>query len=85
MVLDTELQERIGALSNQRLVDDQPGVEGPSASIAIEPSLRLNYQDRNAFDTHWIEETTAMEKLVCIPPFSNYFHVYFSVYFRKIY
>ena len=65
MVLDTELQERIGALNQQRLVDDQPCVEAPSFSVACDVSVRLNYQDRQAFETHWIEETIAMEKLVC--------------------
>jgi cytoplasmic FMR1 interacting protein len=63
MVLDTELSSRIGALEEKRLLDDQPCVEGPSSSISCDPSFRLNYQDRLAYDTHWRDETNAMEKL----------------------
>jgi cytoplasmic FMR1 interacting protein len=63
MVLDTEVHERINAINQQKLVDDQPCVEGPSISLTVDPTLRLNYQDKNAFETHWIEETAVMEKL----------------------
>lgn len=64
MVLDSELHGRIEAINKITFLDDQPSIEGPSVPLSCDPALRLNYQDRNAFDTHWIEETAAMEKFV---------------------
>lgn len=66
MVLDTELQERVSAISQQKFLDDQPCVEGPCISLTVDPTLRLNYQDAKSFETHWVEETVAMGKLVRI-------------------
>lgn len=66
MVKDDELEERLNSLGRQRWVDDQPSVEGPSLLLSCDPSFKFNYQDRNAFDTHWVDETVTMEKLVRI-------------------
>ena len=66
MVQDSEVDERVAILSNLRLEDDQPCVDGSttSPSLACDPDLHINFLDRYAFDTPWIAETVAMEKLV---------------------
>jgi hypothetical protein len=65
MVVDKEVDERVAILDNLRLEDDQPNIEAPAVAVACDTNMGFNFQDRNAYDTHWIDETVAMEKLVC--------------------
>jgi hypothetical protein len=64
MVLDSEVEERVNILDSLRLEDDQPNIEAPAMSVACDTTIGFSYQDRNAYDTHWIDETVVMEKLV---------------------
>ena len=69
MVLDSEVEERVNILESLRLEDDQPNIEAPPISVACDTTVGFNFQDRNAYDTHWVEETVVMEKLVRITSF----------------
>lgn len=64
MVLDSEVEERVSILDTLRLEDDQPNIEAPALAVACDTTIGFNYQDRHAYDTHWIDETVVMEKLV---------------------
>jgi hypothetical protein len=64
MVVDSEVEDRVAILDNLRLEDDQPNIEAPAVSISCDTNMAFSFQDRNAYDTHWIDETLAMEKLV---------------------
>ena len=64
MVLDSEVEERVSILDSLRLEDDQPNIEAPAMSVACDTTIGFSYQDRNAYDTHWIDETVVMEKMV---------------------
>ncbi len=62
-MVDSQVEGRLATLADQ-CVDDQPNVEAPAIAIINDTTINLNYQDRNAYDTHWVEETASMEKLV---------------------
>lgn len=71
MVQDSEVEERVNILESLRLEDDQPNIEAPALAVACDTTIGFNFQDRNAYDTHWIDETVAMEKLVSFQIFLN--------------
>eukprot|EP01111_Echinosteliopsis_oligospora_P015952 TRINITY_DN6483_c0_g1_i1.p1 TRINITY_DN6483_c0_g1~~TRINITY_DN6483_c0_g1_i1.p1 ORF type:complete len:1368 (+),score=367.50 TRINITY_DN6483_c0_g1_i1:181-4284(+) len=60
--MSSEVIERVQYLEKIRLPDDQPTIEAVAPSVLYDSHSTFNYQDRNAYDTHWVEETAAMER-----------------------
>ena len=59
-----QVVERLATLNAFQLDDDQCSVEGPALAVRLDSTMDPNWEDRNAFDTKWTEETHFIQKLV---------------------
>ena len=60
----SSIQETVAVLEAFELEDDLPNIEAPSPALSLDGETQTNYIDRSAFDTKWVDETTAMSRLV---------------------
>lgn len=60
----SSIQETVAVLEAFELEDNAPNIESPSPALSLDGEGQTNYIDRSAFDTKWVEETTAMSRLV---------------------
>ena len=59
-----DLTEKLSALESFSFEDNQRTAEGPSPSVHLNPTIDFNYEERNAFETRWAEETVLIQRLV---------------------
>lgn len=64
----SSIQETVAVLEAFELEDNAPNIESPSPALSLDGESQTNYIDRSAFDTKWVEETTAMSRLVRARP-----------------
>jgi hypothetical protein len=73
----SSIQETVAVLEAFELEDDQPNLEAPSPAIFYDGDVNYNFQDRNAFDSKWSEETIAMARFVSRYSNSKLLHFWF--------
>ena len=78
-----KITERIAALDNFALEDDQRTLEGPSFSISVDTSPDTNFLERNAFDSKFLNDMYVMSKMKSILERGEYF-VNFVYTYRSI-
>lgn len=58
-----QMEERLSTLDMFPVEDDQCVSEAPSASVHLDCIVDPNFQDRNAFETKWTQETFHIQKI----------------------
>ena len=63
MIFFFQTEERVKALVDFDLPDDQPVIEGPSITVNFESSVDYNFADNKAFESKWGEEIEKLKTL----------------------
>lgn len=60
----SDLNASLESLNQVEFIDNQRVAEGPSPSIAFDPSIDFDYQERLAYETRWADELNSIQQLV---------------------